>query len=296
MYAETVTSIPWAPHPEVWLLVGLVLGLGVYVSRVIAPKVGEPVTGRQKAWFFAGLAVLWISSDWPLHDVAEGYLYSFHMIQHFALTMVMPPMFWLATPRWLADLAVPQGSGSWAFLRRAANPVVAAVVFNALVIASHWTVVVNTAVEIGPFHYLVHLVIVTSAFLMWIPVCGPWPQLRLSPAGQMVYLFLQSIIPTVPGAWLTLAEYPVYTVYDHEPRLWGVGVIDDQVTAGLIMKLLGGFYLWALIVFIFFRWALKSADVQRDARIVTLDDAIDAAPRAPAADSAAVTSSGSTPG
>ena len=27
----------WQPHPEVWLLVALVIGLGFYVDRVIAP-------------------------------------------------------------------------------------------------------------------------------------------------------------------------------------------------------------------------------------------------------------------
>ena len=58
---------------------------------------------------------------------------------------------------------------------------------------------------------------VSAAFLMWIPVCGPWQEFRLSLPGQMVYLFLMSIFPTLPAAWLANSDSVVYTVYDHGP-------------------------------------------------------------------------------
>ena len=32
---------------------------------------------------------MFLASDWPLHDVAEGYLYSAHMVQHLLLTLVV---------------------------------------------------------------------------------------------------------------------------------------------------------------------------------------------------------------
>lgn len=274
-------SPAWAPHPEVWLLVASVLALGIYVVRVIAPNVpasvrgdGPAITRRQRGWFLAGVVTLWLASDWPVHDVAEQYLYSIHMVQHLVLTLVMPPMFWLAVPSWLATLAVPESSRTWAVLRRVARPVPAAVIFNAITIATHWTVVVNTSVEIGSVHYLAHLVIVTTAFLMWIPVCGPWEQLRISPVGQCIYLFTMSIIPTVPGAWLTMAESAVYRVYDHGPRLWGVPVIEDQQYAGLFMKVGGGAYLWTIIITIFFRWALALERTEARARTVTVEDGL----------------------
>ncbi len=279
--AETV-SLRWTPHPEVWLLVAGVIALGVYVDRVIAPKVPASargdrpaITRRQKAFFVAGVLVLWVASDWPLHDIAEQYLYLFHMIQHLLLTMVMPPLFWLATPAWLAELVVSRGSRGWGILSRVARPVPAAVIFNALVIATHWTVMVNTSVQIGPFHYTVHVVLVTAAFLMWIPVCGPWKELRLSAIGQCVYLFAQSIIPTVPGAWLTMADGPVYGAYDHLPRLWDISVVNDQQYAGLFMKVGGGAYLWTLIIVIFFRWSLKLEKEDQSLRYVRVEDGID---------------------
>ena len=41
---------------------------------------------------------------------------------------------------------------------------------------------------------------------MWMPVCGPFPELRISYGGKMIYLFLQSVVPTVPAGWLTFAD------------------------------------------------------------------------------------------
>lgn len=274
-------NLGWQPHPEVWMLVGSVVALGIYVARVIAPKIpqadrgeGPAITGKQKAWFAFGVVLLWVASDWPLHDVAEQYLYSFHMVQHFVLTLVMPPVFWLATPAWLARLVVAPGRRGWGVLKRLANPVVASIIFNAMVIASHWTVVVDTSVQVAPVHYLVHLTIVSGAFLMWIPVVGPWPELRLSAIGKCVYLFVQSIIPTVPGAWLTMAGGAVYWVYDHDPRLWGITVTEDQQYAGLFMKVAGGAYLWGVIIAIFFRWALAQEKLEQRGRIVTLEEGL----------------------
>ena len=52
---------------------------------------------------------------------------------------------------------------------------------------------------------------------MWMPVCGPFPELRIGPAGKMIYLFLMSVVPTVPAGWLTFADGVVYKAYDHQP-------------------------------------------------------------------------------
>jgi putative membrane protein len=70
----------------------------------------------------------------------------------------------------------------------------------------------------------------------------------------MIYIFLLSIIPTVPAAFLTAADGPLYEVYNREPRLWGIGVVDDQQLAGVVMKLIEGLYLWAIILVLFLRW------------------------------------------
>lgn len=250
----------WVPHPEVWLLVGGLVGLYAYAARVIGPKVvpaGQPaVTRAQKRWFTFGILLLWVAADWPVHDIGEQYLYLVHMVQHLVLTLVVPAALLLATPEWLARLVVGRGRAD-RVMRRLARPVPAGLAFNALVLLSHWQLMVNTASTNGLFHYGVHTALVIAAVLFWIPVCGPFPELRISAPAQMAYLFVASIVPTVPGAWLTFADGAVYSVYDIPARLWGISVTSDQQVAGLLMKLVGGTYLWVLITIIFFRWAAK---------------------------------------
>jgi putative membrane protein len=256
----------WQPHPEVWVLVGSVVVLAIYALRVVGPKVvppGTPVISRsQLAWLVPGVALLWFASDWPMHDIAEEYLFSVHMTQHLLLTFAVPPAFLLATPEWLARLVLGHGRLKRAFYT-IARPVPAAVAFSALQLLTHWPGVVDTSVENALVHYVVHAALVSTAFLLWIPVCGPLPELRISYPAQMLYLFVISIVPTVPSAWLIFAEGSVYAVYDIPQRLWGISVTTDQQAAGLIMKLVGGGFLWLIITIRFFQWASKFADTDR---------------------------------
>jgi putative membrane protein len=256
----------WQPHPEVWVLVGGVIGLAIYALRVVGPKVvpaGQPVVSRQQlAWFGLGVVLLWLASDWPMHDIAEEYLFSAHMIQHMLLTFVVPPVLLLATPEWLARLVLGRGTAKKVFYFLA-RPVPAALLFNGFLVFTHAPGTVNLAVQNALVHYLVHTVLVFTAFLLWMPVCGPLPELRISYPAQMLYLFVTSIVPTVPAGWLTFAEGAVYSAYDVPARLWGISVTSDQQAAGAIMKLVGGSFLWLVITIRFFQWAAKFSDTDK---------------------------------
>jgi putative membrane protein len=263
----------WQPHPEIWALVLGVLALGVYAVRRVGPSACAPdevvATRSQKAWFVAALVTLWVSTDWPMHDVAEEYLYFVHMIQHLLLSFVVVPMFLLATPTWLARMVVGSGR-TYSVVRSLTRVVPATLLFNAVVVFSHWPAVVNQSVTNGLLHYGVHALVVSTAFLMWMGVCGPLPELRFPLGAQMPYLFLQSIIPTVPAGWLTFAEGVVYKSYDHSFRLWGISLPYDQQMAGMIMKVVGGLFLWTVIGLLFIRFVQTSEHGDR-ARGMRLD-------------------------
>jgi putative membrane protein len=288
MIGITPTNDIWRfhPHPEVWLLVFALAASYAYAIRVIGPRAVRPgervVRGRQVACFAGGLGILWAASDWPMHDIGEGYLYSAHMLQHMMLSYFMPPLMLLAVPTWLGRLILGDGR-VWGVFRWLAKPVVAGVIFNAFVMISHIPAVVNHSVS-SPnpaLHYSLHVVLVLSALLMWTPVCGPFPELRMSAGGKMIYLFAMSVIPTVPAGWLTFANGVVYKAYDHEPRLWGISVTTDQQLAGAIMKVGGSLFLWAIITFLFFKRFMGRWEEQNtyrrsrripDAEIVGHDD------------------------
>lgn len=272
----------WQPHPEVWLLVAGIVALGLYATRVIGPKVvvdGSPVvTGLQRRYFVLAVVALAVAADWPMHDIAERYLYSVHMLQHLLITFFIPILFLKATPEWLARLVIRSDGIAGEGLRRLAKPLVAGIIFNALAALTHWNGIVQASADSGPFHYGIHLLMFSSALLMWLPVLGPLPELRLSPPVQMLYLFLMSIIPTIPAGWLTFADNPVYPAYDIPERLWGISVVDDQQAAGFIMKVLGGFFLWALIAYRFFGWSGDQRRTDMEKRVVhplTYEDVTD---------------------
>jgi len=248
---------PWRfqAHVEVWLLMIAIISSYVYAIKVIGPRVvphGVVVTRRQIQAFTAGALLMWIASDWPIHDIAEEYLYSVHMMQHMMLSYFVPPLMLLATPKWLFDAIFGTGRAYRAikFLSRAP---VAGLLFNVMVMVAHIPDVVNRSVSNGPMHYSLHILLVLTSLLMWMPICGPERSFRLQYGGMMIYLFLMSVIPTVPAAWLTFAEGSVYKHYDIPVRVWGLSVTTDQQLAGAVMKSAGSMFLWTIIVIIFFR-------------------------------------------
>jgi putative membrane protein len=256
-YDISTNTDPWRfqLHLEIWLLIAALIFGYVYAVRVIGPKVapaGHIVSRRQVFTFSLMIGLLWLSTDWPMHDIAEEYLYSVHMVQHMSLTMFIPPLALMSTPEWLFRIIIGEGR-----VRRvvgfATKPVVAAIVYNVGVMVSHVPGVVNVSASNSPVHYLVHVFLMTTAFMMWTPLVSPAREWRVSDGTKMIYLFSMSFVPTIPAGWLTFAENPVYKHYNTPVRVWGVNVMSDQQAAGAIMKLGGSVFMWIIIIFIFFR-------------------------------------------
>jgi putative membrane protein len=257
MFAATFAD-PWRfePNVEVYVLVAFLVGAYMYAVRYIGPHAVEPgqpvVTRRQVGCFVGALVLLFTASTWPIHQIGESYLYSVHMLQHMMLSYFMPPLVLLATPEWLARALVGEGR-AYRVVRVLSKPVLAAVLFNVAVVVTHVPGVVNTGTADPVLHYLLHVMVVTAALIMWMPVLGPFPELHLSPLAKLPYLFAQSVLPTVPAGWLTFADDTVYHHYSQPVRVWGLSPTDDQQIAGAIMKTGGGIFLWTVILVMFIR-------------------------------------------
>jgi putative membrane protein len=244
----------WHLHPDVWLLFGSIVAAYLIAAHRHLAFTGEPTARRKRILFLTGMGVLWIGADWPVHDLAEGYLYLMHMTQHLLFTLVAAPLLIAGMPPWMlrALLAPPPVRRVFRWFTR---PLVALVVFNGVLLFTHWPAVVEASVGSEAIHLALHVLIVASALAMWWPVMSPLPEMpALSPPGQMVYLFLQSLVPTIPASFLTFGHSALYPVYAGFPRIWGVSPLTDQLIAGLIMKIVGGLLLWGVIAAIFFRW------------------------------------------
>lgn len=248
----------WQPHPDVWLLIALLAaGYATALTRLGPSRVppGRAVATRlQIVCFSGGSAALLVASDWPIHDLGERYLYSVHMVQHLTYTLVAAPLLLMGTPAWLARVVLSP-PGVLRVVRRLARFLPATIVYNAAIAFIHVPAVVDLSLHSGVFHFGVHTMVVLAALIVWLPILSPLPEVpRFAPPLAMLFLFMQSMLPTVPSSFLTFGDHPLYRFYEQVPRLWGVSALDDMRVAGLIMKIAGGLVLWTVIAIVFFRW------------------------------------------
>ena len=215
-------------------------------------------TGRAAA-YLAGLAVVVVSLDGPLHDLSDLYLFSTHMVQHLLLAQVFPPLVLLGLPPWLrrALLSPPAVRRAWGFL--AGVPVGFALY---TIVFSLWHVppLYNLMMRDHGFHIFMHLMVMATACLLWWPVVGGDEVERpLSAPAQMLYLFLIGTPMMGVAAIVTFAQTPLYEWYALAPRLWGFSAVDDQRLGGLIMWIPGGLFWWIVMSVVFMRWSARES-------------------------------------
>lgn len=258
----------WRAYPGVWLM-----SLAIAVPYLIAAR-RTGGTRRARWLFLAGVAAFWVASDWPLGLLGASYLASVHMVQFMAYTLVAAPLMILGIPepmarRMLARLRL------YRLMTRLTKPVTAAVVFNAILVATHspWAVDTLRASQFGSF--AMDLVWLVAGLLVWLPICSPLHEHRLaSYPGKMVYLFLAlGVVPAVPAGFLTFASFPLYATYELAPRFYGLDAATDQQMAGLIMKLGGIPIVWGTIVAMMMRWSDESRREGRSSPMVPRVDA-----------------------
>jgi putative membrane protein len=214
----------------------------------------QPVSRAQLVFFALALLTLVSALLSPIDELADHYLLVMHMVQHLLLTLVFPPLLLLALPAWMLQplLRLP---GVLPGLRRLTQPLIAFVAFNAVFAGWHIPALYEATLESEPLHVFEHLMFMATAVLTWWPILSPLPDVpRAIFPLQVLYLFLQSVIPTVLGAIITFADGVLYATYQNAPRIWAISAIEDQQWGGLTMWIPGALiYLIALTV-VFFVW------------------------------------------
>jgi putative membrane protein len=135
------------------------------------------------------------------------------------------------------------------------RPLIAFAVFNVVMLGTHLPVVVDgfNPSQLGSF--TIDMAWLFAGLVFWWQVLGPLPELDpLSYPGRIVFLILNVFIPTVPAAFLTFADYPIYALYELAPPFGALSSRVDQQIAGMIMKIGGGFIIFGTASILFFRW------------------------------------------
>lgn len=246
----------WAFEPGVvFALLALTVGYVVGLVRLRPRTLWDEyvVTPREIISFASGVALLVVALISPL-DTLSDTLFTAHMIQHMLLMYLAPPLLLLGTPSWLLRRALDL-PGVEKILRFVTRPIAAIVIFNLVLVFWHMPLTWDAALVDKSVHGLEHLGFFGAGVVAWWPVFSPLPEIpRLSYPGQMLYLFVQSLVPAIVGAFLTFSGGVIYPVYAETTKPWGLTPLVDQQIAGLEMKLLGTLLLWVLVTVRFFQW------------------------------------------
>ncbi len=263
--APTVRSLAldWSFDPLVWLpAIAAVLVWRSAVGRVNAAHPGNPVPrSRSRAWYL-GIGVVLVALDSGIERY-DTTLFSVHMVQHMLLTLVAPPLLLAAGPiTLLLRASGPDTRRRWILpvlhsrvMRALAFPVVAWLLFAAVMWASHFSPLFDLALEDGLVHRFEHALFLGSALLFWWPVVGPDPSpWRLGPAARVLYVGLQMPQNTFLALAIYSATAPLYAHYVTNARAWGPSPLEDQQTAGGIMWLGGDLLFLSAVAILVWAW------------------------------------------
>ncbi len=254
----------WSFEPSIILGGALLYGGYLWLTGRLRHRFpgDRPRTRSELAFFTSGILVLFIALVSPLDRLGDDYWFTAHMVQHLLLTLAAPPLLLLGTQGWLFE-PLRDHKRLLALGRFLANPYLAFFAFNFVFSIWHVPSLSDAALNSESVHIVEHLTFIGSAVLTWMPVLSPTPLLpRLALPVQVLYLFIQSLVPTILGAVICFADAPLYSFYTQAPRIWGLGVMEDQLYAGLIMWIGGALIFLLALTVVFFKWFNRQEQVE----------------------------------
>ncbi len=256
----------WSPRPfpGVWLFVALLAGLYWLLRSTAAgsTEAADRSRDRKTKWaWFGGVLALWVALDWPV-GALSGYLASAHMLQYLLTALVAPPLLLLGVPSgaWQRLASRPRVVRALRFLT---HPLIAIAIFQVILLYTHLPSVVDRLMVTPLGSFTIDTLWLGGGLLFWWPVVAPVPaRPRFGYPLKMGYLFLSTVLNTMPYAFLTFGELPFYGIYELAPPVGLLGSREDQQAAGLLMKVGGGLVLWTAITIQFFLWFNREGEME----------------------------------
>jgi cytochrome c oxidase assembly factor CtaG len=232
----------WHLH-VLWLLAVPAL-IALYVRATRAE--GGAATRRQQALFCCGIVILVLAVTWPLGDLAAHWLLLALVLQRLLLTLAVPPLLVLGTPRALiARLTRPAAAD--AVLRVVVRPLPAVAIVTVVAVATLTTGAVSLAARSDVARVVMELLVLASGFVLWAPVLTELPGApRLSALGRGGYLIVQSIVPSFLSIVWIFARHSLYPTFTHAGTVAGMSPLLDQQLAGFLAKLSTIAVLWTV--------------------------------------------------
>jgi putative copper resistance protein D len=242
---------------------------------VNAAHPGNPVSTARTIAFVAGMAALAFALLSGI-DRYDTSLFSIHMVQHVLLTLVAAPLIALSAPITLLLRVASSGTRRRVILpllharvtRVLAFPVVAWLIFAAVMWVSHFSALYDAALEDPLVHDLEHVIYLAAGLLFW------WPAVALDPAPwrmphpvRALYVFLQMTQSTLLAVVIVNAQTVLYPHYATVQRAWGPTPLADQQMAGAFMWVAGDLVFLTATMAILVGWSrAEGRDAAREDR------------------------------
>ena len=243
----------WRAYPGVWLFI-ILLALGMWAWNRAGARAANRRTRPAHPLFGGGLVILWLSLDWPIGALGAGYLASVHMVQFILIGMLAPPALLLGlSPQALAM------AGRSALVRRLTSPVMALVLFNAIVLLTHLPPIVDNLMTSQVGSMVIDLLWLAGGLVFWWPIILATPaRPSFVPPLRMLYLIVGLMFSPVMfgvAGFMLYSQHPLYGVYELAPPFPGFSSRDDHQLAGVLMSITGAIVAFVGLSVIFFRWS-----------------------------------------
>jgi putative membrane protein len=192
---------------------------------------------RRILYLITGLGVFVLTLVSPLNALADGYLFSAHMMQHILLLLIVPALLLMSLPR-----SVSLGSRSSLL----ANPLVGWFAGVGAMWLWHAQPLCNAAVSSKFVGWVQIVSLLVLGAIFWRQILAPREDERISPPGAVLYLFSACVACSILGILITFSPVRVCPIYAQPPADqlgilnliqsgWGITPDQDQQIGGLLM-------------------------------------------------------------
>ncbi len=251
-----VSVLAFNLHPLAWAV--LLVATAMYAVAIRNPAFA--VNPRQ-AWAFLGaVGVLLVALTWPLADLAAHHLLVALVVQRLLLLLAAPPLLLMSVPTALVVRATRPAPIDGA-VRFCSRPVPAIALVTVIAIATLTTPAVDGQASLAAVRALLNVTLLGAGVVLWLPVLRPLPgSPAMTALGRAGYLVVQSILPSFLAVVWIFARHPLYAVYAHTGRTFGMSPLLDQQIAGFVAKLTTIFVLWSVAFVIVHRAEARPDD------------------------------------